>query len=134
MWQADPGNDAGELVPASDPPLAALLHEVCETHLVQLRENSRAHAQGRSHFAQEVQGCRYQGLPVSRYRVWCLEELRRHWRELDESAQASVRAHLTEPHATLLWQPEPIAESDYDPERRAPFNRAINVFGTGVPS
>jgi len=134
MWQADPGNDAGELVPAIDPPLSALLHEVCETHLVQLRENSRAHAQGRSHFAQEVQGCRYQGLPVSRYRVWCLEELRRHWRELDESAQASVRAHLTEPHATLLWQPEPIAESDYDPERRAPFNRAINVFGTGVPS
>ena len=43
-------------------------------------------------------------------------------------------AHLAEPDAAILWEPEPIAESDYDTERQAPFNRAINVFGTGVPS
>jgi glutathione S-transferase len=133
MWQAASENADRELIQTIDPPLSALLQEACETHLVQLRENARAHAQGRSHFAQEVQGCRYQELPVSRYRVWCLEELRRRWRELAESAQATVRGHLTEPHAAVLWEPVPIAESNYDPERRAPFNRAINVFGTGVP-
>ena len=48
-------------------------------------------------------------------------------------ARAALRPHLPEPHAAVLWEPEPIAKSDYDPERRAPFNRAINVFGTGVP-
>lgn len=134
MWEAAPANPAGELVTEIDPPLAALLREACETHLVQLRENARAYDRGDEHFAMEVQGCHYARLPVSRYRVWCLEELRRHWRELDEAAQARVRSHLAEPHATVLWEPEPRAESGYDPERRAPFNRAINVFGTGVPS
>jgi hypothetical protein len=134
MWEARSDDDVRELVPAIDPPLSALLREVCETHLVQLRENARAYGQGRRHFAQEVQGCCYERLPVSRYRVWCLEELRRLWRELDETAQATVRAHLTEPHAAVLWEEAPVAKSDYDPERLAPFNRSINVFDTGVPS
>lgn len=49
------------------------------------------------------------------------------------ATQASLRAYLPEPHAAVLWGAEPIAQSDYDPERRAPFNRAINVFGEGVP-
>ncbi len=48
-----------------DAPLTALLREACETHLVQLRENARAWAQGASHFAMDVRGCRYQRLPVS---------------------------------------------------------------------
>ena len=100
---------------------------------MQLRENARAFARGASHFAQDVQGCRYERLPVSRYRVWCLEELRRHWRQLDAGAQAAVRTHLPEPGASVLWDDDPLAESGYDPERAAPFNRAINVFGTGVP-
>jgi hypothetical protein len=100
---------------------------------VQLRENARAHARGASHFAQEVQECRYERLPVSRYRVWCLEELRRHWQALDGSTRTAFRAHLPEPGAAVLWDPEPVALSGYDPERRAPFNRSINVFGTGVP-
>lgn len=134
MWAADSGNAARPLVPSIDPPLAALLREACETHLVQLRENAAAWDRGASHFSQTIQGCRYERLPVSRYRVWCLEELRRHWRALDEPARATVAAHLVEPHAAVLWQDEPVARSDYDPERRAPFNRAINVFGTGVPS
>jgi glutathione S-transferase len=133
MWQARSEHEGASLIPAIDPPLSALLREVCETHLVQLRENALAHARGQHHFAQEIQGCRYDGLPVSRYRVWCLEELRRRWRELDDAARSMLRAHLPEPHATVLWEQEPIASSGYDPEHRAPFNRAINVFGTGVP-
>jgi len=134
MWEATPQPDSAPLLADVDAPLAVLLREVCETHLVQLRENARAFAQGATHFAQTVQGCRYERLPVSRYRVWCLEELRRHWRALDAPTQSRVRAHLVGPGADVLWESEPGAESGYDPERRAPFNRAINVFGDGVPS
>jgi glutathione S-transferase len=133
MWEASPRPGTAEILSEVDAPLAALLREACETHLVQLRENARAYANGASHFAQEVQGCRYERLPVSRYRVWCLEELRRHWQALDGTAQALLRAHLPEPGAAVLWDPEPVARSGYDPERRAPFNRAINVFGNGIP-
>ena len=82
----------------------------------------------------EVQGCRYASLPVSRYRVWCLEELRRHWQALDESTQATLQSQLKGDGADVLWESEPAAESGYDTERQAPFNRAINVFGKGVPS
>ena len=133
MWEAAPAPDDAALLPKVDAPLAALLREACETHLVQLRENARAFARGASHYDQEVQGCRYTGLPVSRYRVWCLEELRRHWNALDGEVQAALRAHLPEPGAGVLWEAEPVARSEYDPERRAPFNRAINVFTDGVP-
>jgi glutathione S-transferase len=133
MWEARAQPDTAEILSKVDAPLAALLREACETHLVQLRENARAYAEGASHFAQEVQGCRYEKLPVSRYRVWCLEELRRHWQALDPTTQTRLRAHLPEPGARVLWDSEPVARSGYDPERRAPFNRAINVFGSGVP-
>jgi glutathione S-transferase len=133
MWEARPQPDEAEILSEVDAPLAELLREVCETHLVQLRENARAYAEGASHFAQEVQGCRYERLPVSRYRVWCLEELRRHWQALDGTTQRVLRAHLPEPGATVLWSHEPVAQSGYDPEHQTPFNRAINVFGTGVP-
>jgi hypothetical protein len=62
-----------------------------------------------------------------------LEELRGHWKALDDDAQTALRALLPGPGATVLWDREPTTASDYDPERRAPFNRAINVFGSGVP-
>jgi glutathione S-transferase len=133
MWEGRPQPHTAEILSEVDAPLAAPLREACETHLVQLRENARAHANGASHFAQEVQGCRYERLPVSRYRVWCLEELRRHWQALDGTTQTLLRAHLPEPGAAVLWDSEPVARSGYDPERQAPFNRAINVFGHGVP-
>lgn len=133
MWEARSQPDKAGILAEIDAPLAALLRETCETHLVQLRENARAHTEGASRFAQEVQGCRYEDLPVSRYRVWCLEELRRHWNALDAPTRTRLRAHLPEPGGSVLWTSEPAARSGYDPERRAPFNRAINVFGTGVP-
>lgn len=133
MWEARVQPPSAELLAEVDAPLAALLREACETHLVQLRENARAHAEGATHFAQEVQGCRYQRLPVSRYRVWCLEQLRHHWRALDGATRTALRTHLPEPGAAVLWEPDPVAESGYDPEARAPFNRAMHVFGDGVP-
>lgn len=133
MWEACPQPDDAAILSDVDAPLAALLREACETHLVQLRENARAHAEGLSHFAAEVQGCRYERLPVSRYRVWCLEELRREWHALDETTQTALRGHLPEPGAAVLWSDDPVAQSGYDPDNQAPFNRAINVFGTGVP-
>ena len=133
MWLAEPSPEDATLLDDIDAPIAAILHEACETHLVQLRENARAYGEGASHFDQEIQGVRYRHLPVSRYRVWCLEEIRREWTALDAAAQERVRRHLRAPEAEVLWTGEPIAPSGYDPERKAPFNRAINVFDGAVP-
>jgi hypothetical protein len=133
MWNLRDTGDAPELLAKVDAPLAALLVEACETHLVQIRENAVAYGRGLRRYDQEIQGCRYTQVPTSRYRVWCLEELSREWRELDDGARRDLREVLPEPQAAVLWDESPPAASGYDPERRAPFNRAINVFGTGVP-
>ena len=133
MWEASPDPADAALIDTIDQPLAALLREACETHMIQLRDNAKGFADGASHFDSRIQGCQYTALPVSRYRVWCLEELRREWGELDEGAQATVSPHLTENATALLSDADPIARSEYDVEREAPFNRAINVYGTGVP-
>lgn len=110
-----------------------LLEEICETHLVQLANNAAAYAANAKHFEMKVQGCQYRHLPVSRYRVYCLEQLRDAFARLDPDAQESVRALLPRPEATVLWQNDPIARSSYDEAGEAPFNKAINVYGKGVP-
>ena len=133
MWEARPQPAEAPLVADVDAPVAALLREACETHLVQLRENARAFAAGARHFEQEVQGCRYRRLPVSRYRVWCLEELLRHWSALDASAQARLRAHLVGPGAGGQRDAEPGARAEEGCERRGPLNREVNGFDGAVP-
>jgi glutathione S-transferase len=142
MWNARDTRESdaqGALLDAIDEPIAALLVEACETHLVQLRENALAWAHGQRRYDQTIQGVRYESVPVSRYRVWCLEALRREWATLDATAQATLRELLreaetdAEAEAEVLWWSELPASSDYDPEGWAPFNRAINVFGRGVP-
>jgi hypothetical protein len=80
-----------------------------------------------------VQGSRYRNLPISRYRVYCLERLREEFASLSNSAQANVRALLPYPQADVIWQETIPVQSGYDTAREAPFNKAINVFGTGVP-
>lgn len=132
MWNAKATSAPPELVSEVDDVLGPLVREACETHLVQLRENAAAVAAGQGRYPQVVQGVRYENVPSSRYRVWCLEELRREWALLDDSAQQRVRSLLPAAESSALWDPVPM-ESNYDPERRAPFNRAINVFGDGVP-
>ena len=132
MWNTRASGTAPGLVAEIDEPLSALVREAAETHLVQLRENARAHARGEKRYAQTIQGVRYENVPSSRYRVWCLEELRRAWDELDDAAREKVLRHLPEAEAAVLWEDLP-APSGYDPDRHAPFAKGINVFGTGVP-
>ena len=110
-----------------------LLREICETHLEQLRGNAAAWTEQRRRFALAVQGCFYKNLPVSRYRVACLERLRQEFAALDTHAQSRVRERLPYSQAEILWDSTPAAVSGYDEERLAPFNKAINVYGRGVP-
>ena len=70
----------------------------------------------------------YQGLPTSRYRVWCLERLQRHAGALPAPAREAVHARLAR-HGCWepLWRVD-TPSSGHDPEHRAPFGRGIPVF------
>jgi len=144
VWHATPLPAGPNFVQSIPDEARSLLAEICQTHLAQLSANSEAWAktvsQGKGrgekrlgHFAMTIQGCQYKRIPVSRYRVACLEELRRAFSLLPEASQSEVRALLQHAEADILWASDLPATSGYDEERRAPFGRAINVFGKGVP-
>ncbi len=114
-----------ETVPAD---AALLLKEIAETHIVQLRENALAYGRGQRTFEMQVQDCHYQNLPVSRYRVYCLERLREEFHALSPDQQTDVRSHLPQAEYALLWEADVAATSLYDVDRQAPFNKAINVL------
>lgn len=133
MWNAKADGLEPKLVRDIDPPLQALLDEVCQTHLAQLRQNAAAYSDGKRRFNQTVQACDYRNVPMSRYRVWCLEELRREFSDLADADKARVTSVLPDPNAAILWDGTEVKPSGYDPDRLAPFNRAINVFEGGTP-
>ena len=95
--------------------------------------NAVAYAADEVKFKMDVQGIRYLNLPVSRYRVHCLEKLREAYAGLNADARDAVRTLLPHPAAAVLWQTDDIARSGYDEAGEAPFNKAINVYGNGVP-
>ena len=113
--------------------LISLLREISETHLAQLQQNARAWSDGKNRFGLNIQGSTYPNAPSSRYRVWCLEELQRAWASLNAANQTQLKAVLTAPEAAIIWNQENFKLSNYDSERKAPFNKAICVFGDGIP-
>lgn len=134
VWNTRGGNDSPSFLEKVPDDAMPMLKEVCETHLVQLRYNALAFGAGKTTFDTTVQGCDYRNLPVSRYRVYCLEQLRQRFKALDPDPQQAVQAMLNFEGADILWCDNIGAESNYDEAGEAPFNKAINVYGTGVPA
>ena len=106
---------------------APILDEVGSAYLPYLAANADAWNRGERKFDVEVQGVRYRKLPTSRYRVWCLEQLRAHHAALPDAPRAQARA-LLEAHDCWepMWRVE--SRSGYDLDGRAPFNRGIVIY------
>ena len=132
MWRAQ-DHGPPEFVATIPDDTASLLREICETHLVQLGANLDGFATSQPRFDMTVQGCHYKSIATSRYRVWCLEELRRRFAALTDHDKAAVRELLPYDHAQILWQSELPAQSGFNQDRRLPFGPAINVFDGGLP-
>ena len=132
MWAARPLPDGAFVFKVSDD-LTPMLKEICETHLQQLASNAVAYGAGQSRFEMTVQGCQYKSMPVSRYRVYCLERLREHYQALDPANQDAIRSLLPFPEANILWDKDFNVSSGYDEARHLPYGHAINVYGEGTP-
>ena len=128
MWNARASEVQGPLLAGIPDDWAPILQEIGGTHLEQLALNAVAWTAGKREFAMTCQGQHYDRVPTSRYRVWCLEELRRHFEALPEGAREEVQA-LLERHGCWepLWRVQ-TRPSGHDPKGEAPFARGLRVF------
>lgn len=132
MWNLTMGKKP-KFIAAVPDDAVPMLKEICETHLEQLTANADAYAARQKRFDMTVQGCSYSNLAVSRYRVWCLEQLRAAFAALNKSNQNKIRKLLPYDQAEILWAADIPASSDYNVGGHLPFGKAINVFTGGIP-
>jgi glutathione S-transferase len=129
VWNARASVMEGELLAHVPDDWGPILDSIGSAYLPYLCANAEAWKARQSHFDVDIEGAPYRRIRTARYRVWCLEELRRHFDELDESQQRDARARL-EAHGCWapLWQVEDPA-SGLDPERRVPFAGGGSMTG-----
>lgn len=131
LWNARASRTRGQLVEGIPDDWGPILDTIGRTHLESLCANAEAWKRRDRHFDMEIEGVRYRRLRVSRYRVFCLEQLRAQYERLHEPSRAAVRARL-EKHGA--WEPLYRVDapgSGLDPEGRAPFAPSASMTGFG---
>ena len=129
VWNARASQAHGDLAEGIPPEWGPILDAVGSAYLPHQAANAAAWKAGERKFDVEIEGTLYRGLWTSRYRVWCLEQLRSHFEALPEAARDEVRGTL-EAHGCWepLWRVE-APESGVDPEGRAPFAPGHSMIG-----
>lgn len=128
VWNARASLTNGALVSGIPEDVAQFIREIAETHLEALCANVEAHASGKKLHDPLIQGVQYRDVPVSQYRVWCLQRLQERRLETSQNARETLDRLLEENGAL-----EPLIrlddiESGYQAGESAPFGRSIPVF------
>jgi glutathione S-transferase len=133
VWNARGSTTNGPIAEGIPAEWSPILREIGDTYLPHLSANAEAWQRRSKSFDVTVQGVAYRALGVSRYRVWCLERLRRHFEALPDGARDDAR-RLLEAHGCWapLWRVESPA-SGHDPNGEAPFVRGLAMFGAQAP-
>ncbi len=129
VWDARASRTRGAIESGIPAAWGSVLDSVGTAYLPHLCENAVAWKAGRSRFDVAIEGVRYERLRTSRYRVWCLEQIRSHYTELPAAAQEQARA-LLERHGCWepLWRVAETA-SGVDPDGHAPFSPGCSMTG-----
>ena len=131
VWNARASVTGGELQGHVPDDWGPILDSIGSAYLPYLCASAEAWKAGQGHFDVDIEGAPYRRIRTARYRVGCLEELRRHFDELSEPHQREVRARL---EAQGCWEPlwrvdDPA--SGLDPEHEAPFAGGHSMTGMG---
>lgn len=132
MWNARASRDRGELLHFVPEDWNPILGSIGTAYLPYLAANARAWNAQQSHFDVDIEGAPYRNIRTAAYRVWCLEELRRHFQELSPTDQETVRERL---EATGCWSPlweVDARPSGVDPTREAPFAGGHSMTGVSL--
>jgi len=128
-WDARASRTRGALEIGIPEEWGPVLRSIGASYLPHLCANAEAWKAGARSFDVEIERVPYRKLRTSRYRVWCLEQLRRHYDALPAPVQSEARG-LLEKHGCWepLWRVSEI-ESGVDPECNAPFAAGISMTG-----
>tara|TARA_R110000823_G_scaffold305166_3_gene427112 strand:+ start:40874 stop:41965 length:1092 start_codon:yes stop_codon:yes gene_type:complete len=102
LWNCRPESVTADWLHEIPEDWSPWLRDIGAVYLPYLCANAEAVAAGRSRFSPTVGGVTYRKARTSRYRMWCLEQLRYHFEALPESARSSVRDVLDRHGA---WEP-----------------------------
>ena len=121
LWNAGYSHNSGDLLDSVPADWGPILSSIGSAYLPFLCANAQAHMAGQSHFDVDIEGAFYRNIRTAPYRVWCLQELRRHFTELSDAQQQQAQ-HWLERYGCWvpLWQVDRL-ESGIDKEGLAPF-------------
>ncbi|MAI78573.1 MAG: glutathione S-transferase [Deltaproteobacteria bacterium] len=121
LWNARASAAGPELLSGIPQDWGTFLTDIGSAYLPYLCSNAESFASGKNRHDVTVEGITYRNLPVSQYRVWCLERLRSHFEVLPKETKLQAQA-LLERHGAWkpLWQVEDL-RSGHDPNNQVPF-------------
>lgn len=128
MWNARASKLSGSFTTGIPDDLLPLLREIGETHLEALNANACAWQAGQRRHAMSIQATAYKDIQTSHYRVWCLEELQRHYNALGEMARAELDPTLSAAGVLEPLLRLPDISARYEGAATAPFGRSLPVF------
>ena len=121
LWNSSPSSVQGSLVDGVPDDIRELLQHMARGYMPYLNANVEAIKKGDARFTATVDGVTYRRARSSQYRIWCLDELRQHYRNLTQTGTADLALLLRE---TGIWEPLWAADDLpllKDQERRLPF-------------
>jgi len=129
LWNSRMDQCSGSWLEGVPADLTPLLNDIGQHYLPYLNTNAAAVERGEKDFDVSVAGVDYCGARASRYRVWCLEQLRERFQNLPTEAAQAVRTRLQATHGwEPLWdyQPLPLLPEQ---EQGLPFSGDNNALG-----
>ena len=129
LWNTRLSDCDGTLVTGIPEDIGPILDEVGKAYLPYLCANVTAVRAGEKRFDADIDGVPYRNARYSRYRVWCLQELRSHFASLAVDEQGVARDLLERHHC---W--EPLWRQDVlpllpDQELELPFRGSTKMVG-----
>ncbi|MEH6344804.1 MAG: glutathione S-transferase N-terminal domain-containing protein [Bermanella sp.] len=121
--------------------LKPFIKDICQAYLPYLLANAQAWNNKQATCSYTVQGVTYKNTKTYDYRVWCREQLIKHFNALPSDAKQAVEKTLKEYGGWEAFTAEQDIKSNLDPENLAPVRRAIKpkmglnlrTFFSGTP-
>jgi glutathione S-transferase len=121
LWNARESQTNGALVTRLPDDLAPIFEDTTNGYLPYLNANALAWQKGMERFDPVIQGIQYREVPVSQYRVWCLEQLQQRLQELPKECHTAIATHTALQSCFGPLRELEAHRSRYDENEQVPF-------------